>query len=468
MSPPAHHLPDQAGLGPAECQRPVFVRYEKEEAEDVEISLASDSDDSVVIVPPGMLNMENSQDAVSTAANSHSMLSVASGAPAVTLSAGECTPLTANSATPSTIDSATLQNNLSTSSSPLITSNNPVNSCPSSSTSLVSMVPPLNASTLTPTSGLGNSMSSRAQLQQMLMQPSAGAQPPSIAPPLQMHQLQNQLTQPGRAFHQRPSPLPTSNEDTAIININSTDDEEEEDMEDEEDVEEDEEDEDEEVSDFAEEEEEEFYDGDEYEDYDEEEAEELEEEGEDEDGDMPPKVEEEGERHVHPQEVDGDIPPLEGAEDNAEDAEGLQPPALLDDCVSRYSGEGYEEGGIEEIQSNRVLFGDDRIKVQEVESIGVLEEARADEEDESERADDPSMPQILCVTGGALEERELMEDNIKEADARGGGEVLQEAMGPWEQGASENESASTEECATHQNQQVPQLVFKTFFSIFFF
>ena len=35
----------------------MFVHYDKEEPEDVEISLDSDCDDSVVIFPPGMLTM---------------------------------------------------------------------------------------------------------------------------------------------------------------------------------------------------------------------------------------------------------------------------------------------------------------------------------------------------------------------------------------------------------------------------
>lgn len=42
-------------MGAPETQRHVFIRYDKEEPEDVEISLESDSDDSVVIIPPGML-----------------------------------------------------------------------------------------------------------------------------------------------------------------------------------------------------------------------------------------------------------------------------------------------------------------------------------------------------------------------------------------------------------------------------
>ena len=45
--------------GPPEALRPVFVRYDCEEAENVDISLSSISDDSVVIVPPGTLGPES-------------------------------------------------------------------------------------------------------------------------------------------------------------------------------------------------------------------------------------------------------------------------------------------------------------------------------------------------------------------------------------------------------------------------
>ncbi|XP_058481600.1 proline-, glutamic acid- and leucine-rich protein 1 [Solea solea] len=438
LSPHAHHLPDQSGLGPPEGQRPVFVRYEKEEAEDVEISLASDSDDSVVIVPPGMLNMDNQQDDTSAAANTQT--SATPGGATVTLPGGECVTMVPTTAAPTTIDSVSLSNNLATSSALLSTSTTPINSFPPSSTSVVSLVPPLSASTLTaPPGSLGESLPSRPQLQQMLMQPSAAAQPASMGLSLQMHQLQNQLSLQGRHLHQHPPP-PANNEDSAVININSTDDEEEEDMEDDEELEEeeegvDEEDDEEEVSDFAEEEE--FYDGEEYEDFDEEEGEELDEEEEEDD--------------------DGDIPPLEGSEDKAEEV-GVEEGKVIqaEEGMAGFSVEGDEEGGIEEIQTNRVLFGEDRMKVQEVESIGVLEEARGGEEDESERMDDPTMPQILCVTGGALEEREETEGREEgaEVEEEEGGEVVQEEEGSWEQGASEVEqTASSEECVTNQNQQ---------------
>ncbi|XP_077326621.1 proline-, glutamic acid- and leucine-rich protein 1 isoform X1 [Lithobates pipiens] len=50
-APAVQSPPETLGKTP----RPVFVHYEKEEASDVEISLESDSDDSVVIVPKGFL-----------------------------------------------------------------------------------------------------------------------------------------------------------------------------------------------------------------------------------------------------------------------------------------------------------------------------------------------------------------------------------------------------------------------------
>ncbi|XP_042256468.1 proline-, glutamic acid- and leucine-rich protein 1 [Thunnus maccoyii] len=454
LSPHTHHQPDLAGLGPPEGQRPVFVRYDKEEAEDVEISLDSDSDDSVVIVPPGMLNMENQQDetAAAAAANSQNLSSTAPGGATVTLPGGESVTMVPTTAATTTIDGVSLPNDLATSSPLLTTSTTPINSFPPSGASVVSLVPPLNSSTLTaPPGSLGDSLPGRPQLQQMLMQPSSQGQPGPMGIPLQMHQLQNQLSQQGRHVHQHPPP-PASNEDSTVININSTDDEEEEeeDMEDDEELEEDEEDEEgmdeeDEVSDFAEEE---FYDGEEYDDYDEEEGEELEDEEEEE---------------------DGDIPPLEGAEDKSGEAgieEGKVLRATVDEGgMAGFSVEGEAEGGIEEIQTNRAMFGEDRMKVQEVESIGVLEETREGEgeEDESERMDDPTMPQILCVTGGALEEREETEREGGGAAAAaaaggggGGGGALQEETSSWEQGANEVElTAASEERATNPNQQEP-------------
>ncbi|XP_063787025.1 proline-, glutamic acid- and leucine-rich protein 1 [Pseudophryne corroboree] len=56
MEPPvATPVPSQLETFGGKTPRPVFIHYEKEEASDVEISLESDSDDSVVIVPEGLL-----------------------------------------------------------------------------------------------------------------------------------------------------------------------------------------------------------------------------------------------------------------------------------------------------------------------------------------------------------------------------------------------------------------------------
>ncbi|XP_075062638.1 proline-, glutamic acid- and leucine-rich protein 1 [Mixophyes fleayi] len=53
--PVAPPVPSPQETFGGKTQRPVFIHYEKEEASDVEISLESDSDDSVVIVPEGLL-----------------------------------------------------------------------------------------------------------------------------------------------------------------------------------------------------------------------------------------------------------------------------------------------------------------------------------------------------------------------------------------------------------------------------
>ncbi|XP_041638418.1 proline-, glutamic acid- and leucine-rich protein 1 isoform X2 [Cheilinus undulatus] len=391
------HQPDPPGLGPPEGQRPVFVRYDREEAEDVEISLASDSDDSVVIVPPGMLNMETQQEE-----NATSLAPAPPGGTTVSLPGADA----AAAATTSTIDGVSLSNDLAT------TSTTPINSFPPSSTSMVSLAPPPSSTSLTEPPGvLEEALPGRPQLQQMLMQPSA---PPTGLPlPLHVHQLQN------RHLHPQQAP-PLSNEDSGVININSSDDEdEEEDMEEEEEL-----DEEEEGLDEEDEEEEEFYDEEDYEDYDEEDGEELEEEEEEE---------------------DGDIPPLEGADKESG-------PAVVDEGgMAAFNVEAEEEGGIEEIQTNRTLYGEDRMKVQEVESIGVLEEGRSvdGELDDPERMDDPTMPQILCVTGGALEERDEQED---EEGGREGAGAMQEETAAWQEGAHEGEqTAAPEDSAANQN-----------------
>ncbi|XP_074518361.1 proline-, glutamic acid- and leucine-rich protein 1 [Halichoeres trimaculatus] len=434
LSPHGHHQPDPAGLGPPEGQRPVFVRYDREEAEDVEISLESDSDDSVVIVPPGMLNMEPPQEDPG-AGNPPSLVSAAPGSTTVPLPGSD----SVTTATASAIDGVSLPNDHATSSPLLTTSTTPINSFPPSSTSVVSLVPPMNSSSLAAPSGaLGDSLSGRPQLQQMLMQPSAPGQPGPLPLPIQIHQLQNQMSAQGRHIHPHQAP-PPSNEDSGVININSTDEEEEEeeDMEDDEELEEEEEGLDEE-----EDEDEEFYDEEEYEDYDEEEGEELEEEEEEE---------------------DGDIPPLEGGEEKPEEVEEAKVlRAVVDEGrMEGFSVEGEEEGGgggIEEIQTNRALFTDDRMKLQEVESIGVLEEAREveGEEDESERMDDPTMPQILCVTGGALEEREEAEEEERGGEGVGGA-GMQEEAGLWRDGANEAEPRAAPEASSANKSEEEEL-----------
>ncbi|TNN73642.1 Proline-, glutamic acid- and leucine-rich protein 1 [Liparis tanakae] len=247
------HQQDAAGLGLPEGQRPVFVRYDREEAEDVEISLASDSDDSVVIVPPGMLSLENQQEeaAAAAAAAAGGAQNMSSAPPGGAAAGGETAAIVPAAATATTVDRASLPNDLAVSSPLLATSTTQINSFPPPSSSVVSL-----------------------------------------------------------------------------------------------------------------------------------------------------------------------------------DEEGM----------AGFGAEGEAEGGIEEIQANRAPFAEDRMKVQKVESIGVLEEAREAEADESERMDDPTMPQILCVTGGTLEEREEPEE-----EGGAAGEAPQDGAAPWEPAANEIEPTDAAE-----------------------
>ncbi|XP_029944237.1 proline-, glutamic acid- and leucine-rich protein 1 [Salarias fasciatus] len=377
LSPHAHHQPE---LGPPEGQRPVFVRYDKEEAEDVEISLDSDSDDSVVIVPPGMLGADGQQDEAAPP-NSHSVLSAAPGDAGAPPPGGDGASMAPPAAAPSTVDGSSLHNDLASSSPLLPTSTAPINSFPPSVASVVSLVPPLNSGALAaPPGGLGDPLPGRPQLQQMLMQPPPPGQPPSVGLPLQMHQLQNQLGPPGRHLHPHPPPPPANNEDSA----------EEEDEE-------------------------------------------------------------------------GGIPPLEGGDDKeseTEDGKVLRAP-VDEGGPSGFGVEGEPEAGIEEVQTSRTLFGEDRMKVQEVESIGVLEAAREAEgeaEEDADRMDDPTMPQILCVTGGTMEEQEE-----EPGDAAAPEEEEEEeaaAGGSWEGGAKPGEPspAAEEERTAGQQEPAVQLV----------
>ncbi len=343
-----------AGLGAPEGQRQVFVRYDKEEPEDVEISLESDSDDSVVIMPAGM--MMEMQDG---AANAQSLSQ--SAVPAV----GGLQPSAPIVGEVGSVD--TLPNELPTSiPHQILPANaNTINSFPgpSQTAQLVSLVPPLNSTTASLSAspaGLADSLTGGPQLQQMLMQTSPGGQPPTLGLSLQM-QLQNQIAQTSRQLQQQP---PANEVDQNVININSSDDEEEEEEELEEDEELGEEEEEEEGLEDEEEEEEgsdfidEEYCEDEFEDYDEE-------EGEDED-------EEESE----------EIQPLEGhngrgmmGEEEAEvmiEAEEQQGMEMF--CME---GEQEVEPGIEEMEGVRSVYADERIKdkgtVEEIENIGAVE-----------------------------------------------------------------------------------------------
>ncbi|XP_048039998.1 LOW QUALITY PROTEIN: proline-, glutamic acid- and leucine-rich protein 1 [Megalobrama amblycephala] len=348
-----------AGLGAPEGQRQVFVRYDKEEPEDVEISLESDSDDSVVIMPAGM--MMELQDG---AANAQSLSQPAASA------VGGLQPSIPVVGEVGSVDTS-LPNELPTSiPHQILPANaNNINSFPgpSQTAPLVSLVPSLSSTTASLSAspaGLADSLTGGPQLQQMLMQNSPGGQPPTLTLSLQM-QLQNQIAQTSRQIQQQP---PGNDVDQHVININSSDEEEEEEEELEDDEELGEEEEEEGLEDEEEEEEgsefmdEEYPEGEDFDDYDDEEG-----EGEDED-------EEESE----------EIQPLEGDDDRgmigeaevmfaAEEQQGME---MF--CMER---EREVEPGIEEMEGVRSVYADDRIKekgtLEEIENIGAVERNEA-------------------------------------------------------------------------------------------
>ncbi|XP_067299222.1 proline-, glutamic acid- and leucine-rich protein 1 [Pseudorasbora parva] len=347
-----------AGLGAPEGQRQVFVRYDKEEPEDIEISLESDSDDSVVIMPAGMMMMQDG------AGNAQSLSQPP--VPAV----GGLQPSVPVVGEVGTLDTS-LPNELPTSiPHQILPANaNNINSFPgpSQTAQLVSLVPPLNSTTAslsTSPAGLADSLTGGPQLQQMLMQNSPGGQPPTLGLSLQM-QLQNQIAQTSRQLQQQP---PSNDVDQNVININSSDDDEEEEEELEEDEELGEEEEEEEGLEDEEEEEEgsdflddEYCEGEDFDDYEDE-------EGEDED-------EEESE----------EIQPLEGDDDRGIMGEEPEVMFAADDqqgmemfCMER---EREVEAGIEEMEGVRSVYADDRIKekgtVEEIENIGAVERNEA-------------------------------------------------------------------------------------------
>lgn len=167
-------------------QRPVFILYDKEEASDVEISLESDSDDGVLIVPQRMLMLE-SQDGTSAAAT----------LPGSSLAPGGVTlPMPC----PRGDISLPLSNDLPSTSLPHLPSSTPnytVNLFPPAP--LVSLVPPLNSTGVAqlgePSVGLGVGTDSLpgAQLQQMLLQgqPPAPGQPTALDLPIQVQKSLN-------------------------------------------------------------------------------------------------------------------------------------------------------------------------------------------------------------------------------------------------------------------------------------
>uniref|UniRef100_A0A671N3E1 Proline-, glutamic acid- and leucine-rich protein 1 n=1 Tax=Sinocyclocheilus anshuiensis TaxID=1608454 RepID=A0A671N3E1_9TELE len=341
-----------AGLGAPEGQRQVFVRYDKEEPEDVEISLESDSDDSVVIMPAGM--MMEMQDG---AANAQSL-----SQPAVPAVGGlqSSAPIVGEVGSVDTLLPSELPTSIPHQILPANANN--INSFPgpSQTAQLVSLVPPLNSTTASLSAspaGLADSLTGGPQLQQMLMQTSPGGQPPTLGLSLQM-QLQNQIAQTSRQLQQQ---HPANEVDQNVININSSDDEEEEGEELEEEEDElgeeeeeeeglEEEEEEEEGSDFMDEEYCEGEEFDEYEDEDEEESEEI----------LP---------------LDGDNSRGMMGEEEAEvmiEEEDQQGMEMF--CMEREQ----VEPGIEEMEGGvRSVYADDRIKdkgtVEEIENIGAVE-----------------------------------------------------------------------------------------------
>ncbi|KAI5609947.1 proline-, glutamic acid- and leucine-rich protein 1 [Silurus asotus] len=350
-----------AGLAPPETQRQVFVRYDKEEPEDVEISLESDSDDSVVIMPQSM--MLEMQDG---AANTQSLPPPPGSAMPVP-NAG-----LGNDAGPV---ETSLSNDIPTSiAHQLMPPDSNINSFPGSSQTeqLVSLVPPLNSNAVTlpvSSNALGNSLPAGAQLQQMLMQPSSGGQPNQLGLSLHM-QLQNQLVQSSRQ--------PAANEqDQNVININSTDDEEEEEEEEMEDEEElgEEEEEEEGLEEDEEEDERRYRDSfcrEEYECFDD----------EDDDEDEGDEMEEEDEEEEDDEEEIQEAEILEA--DNRRDVLGVEEGEVMIEGQEErgvgtfpIEGERQEEGGIEEMKAVQSIYEEEEIKdkggVEEIENIGAVE-----------------------------------------------------------------------------------------------
>ncbi|XP_050969976.1 LOW QUALITY PROTEIN: proline-, glutamic acid- and leucine-rich protein 1 [Labeo rohita] len=377
------------GLGAPEGQRQVFVRYDKEEPEDVEISLESDSDDSVVIMPVGMMEMQDG------AANAQSLSQPA--VPAV----GGLQPSAPVVGEVGSVDTS-LPNELPTSiPHQILPANaNSINSFPgpSQTAQLVSLVPPLNSTTASLSAspaGLADSLTGGQQLQQMLMQTSPGGQPPTLGLSLQM-QIQSQMAQNSRQLQQQP---PANEVDQNVININSSDDEEEEEeLEEEDELGEEEEEEEgledeeeeEECSDFMEDEE--YCEGEDFEDYDDEEDE-----------------DEEESEEIQPLEGDNGRGMI-GEEEAEVMIEAEEPQGIEMFCMERERevSEREVEPGIEEMEGVRSVYADDRIKdkatVEEIENIGAVER--------NEPVVDKEEIESLVI-GGDAEDAEGHEEDIR-------------------------------------------------------
>ncbi|XP_076145095.1 proline-, glutamic acid- and leucine-rich protein 1 isoform X1 [Alosa pseudoharengus] len=428
---------DLAGLGAPEAQRHIFIRYDKEEPEDVEISLESDSDDSVVIVPPGMLEQMKQDGAVSNAPT----MTTNSGPPAPAPTAGPCpptvptvtgteavssgdTPLASELPTPTSLPHQVLPATPSTSSSFPGGQANP----------LVPLVPPLSSSTPlvpAPPVSLGESLPG-AQLQQMLMQPSPSPSQLGVSLGVHMHNHMNPL-----AVRQQQQNL-ASEEEQTVININSTDEEDEEDeeMEDEDELGEEEEEEgldeeEEEGSDFPEEEEEEYFDGEEYGDYDEEEedGEDIEEEEEEGVEDIPP-LEGEGEQDIMEREEGEVIRPEEERrmELFSLDRDGLQGEG--GDRVEEKTGVCEEEDGGNVKEGGSLEEKDQRGATERVE--GVSSSAAPQSERDGGQTMGPEMEGPVQGEGTIGLEMDTQE--IRSWDQK---EALQEAVSSQEAGAVE-------------------------------
>ncbi|XP_023672180.2 proline-, glutamic acid- and leucine-rich protein 1 [Paramormyrops kingsleyae] len=443
MSPPGELPP----LGPPEGRRPVFVRYDKEEPEDVEISLESDSDDSVVIVPPGMLILEG-QDPASTQPHQPPP-----GAPVSGLAVGTGSDTGAVN--------SPLPNELPTTMA-LPSNSSAVTTFPGQSqTPLVSLVPPLNsaAQLTTPSVGLGDTLPGN-QLQQMLLQSSPAGQ----ASQLGLMQLQTQMAQSSRQLQQTQQqaqqPI-ASEEDLTVININSSDEDEDEEEEmDEDDIGEEEDEEEEEPLDDDDEEEEEeevsdfpdYYDQEEFADYEEEEEDMIE--------------EEEGIIEGEEEDVD-ELPQLEGESRSVllgeEEGEALMGP-VSESPMGMFSGEDGDERDEPsgELEGQTAVYRkegvQDEVKQTEEGDVGIIEEKLHKEKLEEEAKEGSASLEFQTGRQPPMTARETSQEAelTQEAEAESRQEVSLQEQGSTEEGEAPAVSETAvllEEQATESAQE---------------